>query len=190
MGNPPLRHERACSTVKEDPHSQWRGMLEGVHPYMYFSARASLNAPLCRQKPNSSMGKEVSQFDAPFSLASSMAFLPGAGSLFFSTSADFKACLRRCCWTADLAVIWASKHLYEYSCRCSRICSTRGPHICLEAVYSMSEVATGLRKPSPPNLACSAKRSLLRSLGGGWPVRDGISLDLMIFSRVKRRWVT
>ena len=165
MGNPRLGHERACSTVKEDPHSQWRGMLEGVHPYL--SARASLNAPLCRQKPNSSMGKEVSQIEAPFSLASSMAFLPGAGNLFFSTSANLEACSCRCCWTVRLAVIWASKHSYEYSCRCLRICSTRGPHISLEAAYSKSEVATGLRKPRPPKIAGSAKRSLLKSLGGG-----------------------
>ena len=50
MGNPSFGQERTWSTVKEDPHSQWRGMLEGVHPYL--SARASLNAPLCRQKPN------------------------------------------------------------------------------------------------------------------------------------------
>ena len=70
MGNPPLGHESTCSTVKVEPHSQWRGTLDGGHPYL--RARASLNAPLCRQNPNSSMGREVNQFEAPFSLASSM----------------------------------------------------------------------------------------------------------------------
>ena len=54
----------------------------------------------------------------------------------------------------------------------------------------MSEVATGLRKPRPPNLAGNAKRSLLMSLGGGWPVRDEISMDLMMFLRVKKRCPT
>ena len=54
----------------------------------------------------------------------------------------------------------------------------------------MSEVATGLCKPRPPNLAGNAKRSLLRSLGGGWPVRDGISLDLMMFLRIEKRCPT
>ena len=67
IGKPPLGHERTCSTVKEEPHTQWRGMLDGNQPYR--SARASLNAPLCKQKPNSSMGREVNQFEAPFSLA-------------------------------------------------------------------------------------------------------------------------
>jgi len=54
----------------------------------------------------------------------------------------------------------------------------------------MSEVATRLRKPRPLNLAGNAKRSLLRSLGGGWLVRDGMSLDLMMFSRVEKRCPT
>ena len=108
MENPPLGHKMVCSTVKEDPHLQWKGMLEGVQRYL--SARASLNAPLSRQKPNSSMGKEVSQFEAHFSLDSSMDFLPGARNLFFSTPADFEAHSCHCCWTACLAVIWTSKH--------------------------------------------------------------------------------
>ena len=156
MRNPPLGHERACSTVKEDPHSQWRRMLEGVHPYI--SARAFLNAPLCSQKLNSSMGKEVSQFEAPFSPASSMAFLQGAGYLFFSTSADFEACSRLCCWTSCLAVIWASKHSYKYSCRCSKICPTRGPHISLEEVYSMFELATKVDDQAPKLTTKHAER--------------------------------
>ena len=70
MGNPPLLQDRACSTVKEALHSQYMGVREGDHPYR--RARATKKAPLCRQIPNSSIGKDVNQFDAPFSLAKSI----------------------------------------------------------------------------------------------------------------------
>ena len=43
-GKPPLGQKRACSTVKGD----------GIHPYL--SASASVEVPLCRQNPHSSMG--------------------------------------------------------------------------------------------------------------------------------------
>ncbi len=45
----------------------------GHHPYL--RARASTNAPLCRQKPCSSRGNVVNQLEEPFSFARSMAFL-------------------------------------------------------------------------------------------------------------------
>ena len=73
MGKPPLGQERTCSTVKEAPHSQNMGVCEGGQPYS--SACASVKAPLSRQNPNSSIGREVNQLEAPLSLASFKALL-------------------------------------------------------------------------------------------------------------------
>ena len=87
MGNP-LWQERASSAVNVAPHSQYMGVYDGDHPYL--SARASMKAPLCRQNPNSSIGRDVSQFEAPLSLASYIALLEleRAG---FTSSADCAA---------------------------------------------------------------------------------------------------
>ena len=69
MGKPPFGQERAWSTVKVAPQAQNMGVRGGGHPYL--SDRASMKAPLCKQNPNSSIGRVVSQFEAPFSLESS-----------------------------------------------------------------------------------------------------------------------
>ena len=71
IGKPPLEQERACSTVNERPQAQCDGSLESGNTYL--SARASEKVPLCKQKPNSLIGRVVNQLDAPFSLARSMA---------------------------------------------------------------------------------------------------------------------
>ena len=47
------------------------GVCSGCQPYL--SAMASLNAPLWRVSPNSSRRSAVSQLEAPFSCAKSMA---------------------------------------------------------------------------------------------------------------------
>ena len=75
-GKPPFGQERECSTVKWDPQTQLVGTLEGSHPYL--RARASLKAPLCNEKPNSSRGRAVSQVEAPFSCARSTAYFSEA----------------------------------------------------------------------------------------------------------------
>ena len=62
---PPSGQERACSTVNDFPHVQVEGMLDGSQPYL--RAIASRNAPLCKVKPFSSIGRVVNQLDAPFS---------------------------------------------------------------------------------------------------------------------------
>ena len=75
------------------PKAQSMGIRDGVHPYL--SANAS-KAPLCRQNPNSSMGKDVSQFEAPLSLASSIALLLVLDRESFRFSAACAACWRLC----------------------------------------------------------------------------------------------
>lgn len=106
VGKPPLGQERTCSTVKEFPQAQSMGIRDGVHPYL--SANASVNALLCRQKPNSSMGKDVSQFEAPLSLASSIALLLVLDREGFRFSAACAACWRLCWRTVDFAVSWSA----------------------------------------------------------------------------------
>ena len=65
MRKPPLGQERACSTVKVAPQTQNNDVYDGGHPYL--SDRASVKALLCRQKPNSSIGNDVSQLEASHS---------------------------------------------------------------------------------------------------------------------------
>jgi len=66
-GKPPRGHDSRCSTAKAAPHSQCVGGLVGAQPYR--NAKASTKAPLCRQKPCSLMGRDVSQLEAPGWLA-------------------------------------------------------------------------------------------------------------------------
>ena len=62
-----------CSTVKMVPEAQSRGIRDGVRPYL--NASVSVKVPLCRQNPNYSMCRIVSQFEAALSLASSIILL-------------------------------------------------------------------------------------------------------------------
>ena len=55
-GNPPREQERACSIVKFTPQTQFVAVFGGHHPYL--RARASINAPLCRQNPCSSRPRQ------------------------------------------------------------------------------------------------------------------------------------
>ena len=64
-GKPPKGQERACSTVRDvNSTRQVEGDLDGNQPYL--RVIASRNAPLCKVKPFSSMGRVINQ-DAPFS---------------------------------------------------------------------------------------------------------------------------
>ena len=71
VGKAPLGKERACSTVKMVPHAQCDSVRGSCQPYR--RASASQKALLWRENPNSSIGSEVSQLEAPFSPASSIA---------------------------------------------------------------------------------------------------------------------
>ena len=71
VGKPPFGQDRACSTVKLAPHGQVEGVCSGCQPYL--RDMASLKAPLWRVSPNSSRGRAVSQLEAPFSCAKSIA---------------------------------------------------------------------------------------------------------------------
>ena len=70
-GKHPLEQESMWSMVKPLPHAQVVGTLSGCQPYL--KARASRNADLWREKPNSEIGRAVSQPEAPFSWARDMA---------------------------------------------------------------------------------------------------------------------
>ena len=64
-GIPPNGQERACSTVSNVSQVQVERRLDGNQQYL--RAIASRNAPLCKVKLFSSMGRVVNQLDAPFS---------------------------------------------------------------------------------------------------------------------------
>ena len=138
---------------------------------------SSVNALLCRQKPNSSMGKDVSQFEAPLSLASSIALLLVLDREGFRFSAACAACWRLCWWTVDFAVRWSARHWYV------TINFTRGSDIIPDAMHSDSQYVAGFRKPRPLSLVGRAKSSRSVSLGGGFPVSVGINSVLITFSR-------
>ena len=62
-GKPPWGHKNACSTELEKfmPQTQCVGVPGGGQPY--WRERASTKAPLCRLKPNSVIGSDVSQLE-------------------------------------------------------------------------------------------------------------------------------
>ena len=62
------------------PHEQWLGSLGGSQSQP--KQRASRKACLCRENPWDLMGSVVSHVDAPFSDASSAAFLSFGGNEF------------------------------------------------------------------------------------------------------------
>ena len=80
--------------VKLEPHEQWVGMFLGSQPYL--KAMVSWKVPLCRARLNSFNGSEVSQLEAPFSCAKSMAFCNPAGTLLLMADARSLALFQRC----------------------------------------------------------------------------------------------
>ena len=63
---PPLGQLSACSMVKCWPQVHKDGRLGGFQPYR--KQRASLKAPLWREKPCSAIGNEDNQLEAPFQM--------------------------------------------------------------------------------------------------------------------------
>ena len=98
-GNPPQGQLKACSMVKCFPQTQLAGRSGGRHPYLRH--RASLNAPLCRAKPCSAIGRAESQLEAPFSFETSNALCILVGSLLDSSVARFFSCSLLRLWAKD-----------------------------------------------------------------------------------------
>ena len=107
------------------PHAQCDGVRGSCQPY--HRASASQKALLWRENPNSSIGSEVSQLEAPFSPASSIALVSGVGRVCFRLVAAEVACCRFSLWISALAVaasacgsqLWPSVgvepfHLYSW----------------------------------------------------------------------------
>ena len=91
VGKAPSGQETACSTVKVVPHAQCDGVCGSCQPYR--RASASQKALSWRENPNSSIGDVIiSQLEAPFSLASSIALMSGVGSVCFRMVAAEVAC--------------------------------------------------------------------------------------------------
>ena len=80
--------KRACSTENLAPHPHVDRVGRGCHLHR----RASASWNMWSAKPNSSIGQEVSQVEAPFSWARSMDHLREWGRDFFSCSDACLAC--------------------------------------------------------------------------------------------------
>ena len=63
---------------------------------------------------------------------------------------------------------------------------TSGSDIDIDAANSCWAALMGLRKPRSPSLAGRANILRSESLGDGFPVREGMNSDLMMFSRGKK----
>ena len=85
-GNPPLAHDKACSTENLLPQVHIDGISDDVQPYL--RARASWKAPLWRVKPCSTKGRAVNQVDAPFSFARSTDLCSEVGRSLYISSAS------------------------------------------------------------------------------------------------------
>ena len=87
--------------LKGLPHGQWEGKLAGCHPYLI--QRASLNACLERENPNSDRGMAVSQAEAPLSLDCSMEIYCDLVSFALMLSAKSSVDFRFLRWISFLA---------------------------------------------------------------------------------------
>ena len=85
VGKPPKLHVIAWSTENDIPQVQDDDTFERLQSYLKQSA--SRNAPLCREKPNSSKGSTDNHEDAPFSLLRSTSHCCLADRLSYMQSA-------------------------------------------------------------------------------------------------------
>ena len=134
---------------------------------------ASRNAPLCSANEYLSRSSVDSQFDAPFSDASSKERCWLIGSSVFSCEA---VTLWTFCLVCFAFFFWRlrSSKISPISSSCLVIFVMRGAVTCCELLYSALAVFNGLDMPRPP---CRGGRSsIARSLspGGLRPVRLGI----------------
>ena len=187
-GKPPFGQERACSTENCVPRSQLTGVRYGCHPYLRHNA--SRKAPLCNVNPNSAMGRAVSQLDAPFSWARAMDLWREAERVGWSRLEDSFSCERlRLCISA-WALSCSSRASGETVGIFSEIRIFKWPAIFREAENSPEQPLERSLKPMPASLLGSTRRSPSASLGGGLPVRAGMSLVRMVSSSGDKLLVT
>ena len=74
-------HSERAETLKWAPTNRGGGGVTGSVSTWHLKVIASQKVPLCREKPNSSMGKDVSQLEAPFSWAMARFREPDSWSL-------------------------------------------------------------------------------------------------------------
>ena len=127
----------------------------------------SRKAPLCRLKPNSRIGRVVSQVEAPFSWARSMDLCKEVGSDCFSLSASCLLWSHFSLRTSFLDLIWVSVISWESSRLCSMTAFLRGSVILVEAENSASAVDIGFVSAMPPSLAGRDKPEVSQVVTGG-----------------------
>ena len=174
-GNPPFGQDKACSTENWVPQSQLMGVRDGSHPYR--KHRASRKALLCRVNPNSATGRAVSQLEAPFSWASS---IERCSELPSVTGRQIPVVVTASCYGF---LLWPPFVLLGLQR------DILGSFLRLGASERSNELfrGHGLLTPIPPSLTGRAKRSRSASLGGGRPVRIGMSFVRRVSSIGFRR---
>ena len=100
-GSPPRGQLRARSTVKFLPQTHSAARRGGRQPYR--KQRASLNAPLWREKPCSLIDRVVSQLEAPLSLAISTARCRSCDKRGYRLSSNLNCSCRQSDLALDLA---------------------------------------------------------------------------------------
>ena len=121
---PPFGQDSSCSTENWAPQAQWVGTPLSDHPYL--SASASCSALLCNTNLCSLRGTVVSQLEAPFSCASSIALCRWVGAQDRMDCACLLSRSWHCCRASLLAFNWASMHDKGYSGHCFWMRSTSG----------------------------------------------------------------
>ena len=155
------------------------------HPYL--KARASLKAPLCSEKPNSSSGRAVSQVEARFSFSRSTAYFIEALRVDPTLAAEIFELSCLCLRMSFLPFSWAEMVSRRYPACWDSIKTHSGAEIDSEAENSLEGRVTGLTMPRPPRRAGKPNKLRSRSLTGALPVQVGISRDLIVSSSGCRR---
>ena len=87
--------------VRCTPQTQFAGRSGGRNPYLRHIA--SLNAPLCRANPCTTMDRAESQLEAPFSFETSSALCILLGNLLYKSVARLFSCSLLILRVVDLA---------------------------------------------------------------------------------------
>ena len=165
---------RACWTSLFLPHAQIVAMPGGCHPY--HSTSTSLNAPLCRVNPCSSIGRVFNHATAPCSCARVIARCVVSGSAFivFSALLSLICLFLRC---IDFRASFCSASVSAvFSSNSPRMDWTRDLVTVTELENACSASSIGIPIPSPPIFVGRLKSLLSASLMFCFPVMAGITL--------------
>ena len=171
IGRPPWGQLSAWSISRGLPQTHVVGNAGTGQPYR--RQRASRNAPFGRANPWSAIGRAVSQLEAPFSLATSLACCICSGRCWWTSSAVALAATRASRRSSAL-VAWggtasSGRLMFPVRSRTRLDVSLSDALCCSLAIFE------GIAIPRPPCRAGRASRLRSMSLDGARPVIAGKS---------------